>query len=45
MPRQRAQWLLTGRRSFALSAKQYDAFLAALDAVSKPRLERIAADV
>ena len=37
---------LADRRSFALSAKQYDAFVAALDAPpkSRPRLERLFAE-
>jgi uncharacterized protein (DUF1778 family) len=37
---------LADRRSFVLSAKQYDAFVAALDAApkSRPRLERLLAE-
>jgi uncharacterized protein (DUF1778 family) len=37
---------LADRRSFALNAKQYDAFVAALDAApkSRPRLERLFAE-
>ena len=37
---------LADRRSFVLSAKQYDAFVAALDAApkSRPRLERLFAE-
>ena len=37
--------MVADRRSFTLSAKQYDALLATLHAVPKPRIERLFADV